>query len=104
MVKAVRLDKVDNVAVVAQDTSENEVIEIDNTKIIATQNIPAGHKVAVSPIEKNQLIFKYGVPIGKASESIIIGEHVHTQNTIDITSELCIQYEKKFKETGDAIE
>ena len=42
-----------------------------------TEKIPAGHKVAVCDISQNEMIMKYGIPIGKATADIIKGQWVH---------------------------
>lgn len=48
----------------------------DNVEV----NIENGHKYAVRDIEKGENIIKYGMPIGRATEPIKKGEHVHTHN------------------------
>lgn len=48
--------------------------------LLETNGIPAGHKIAICDINKDEPIVKYGFPIGKARESIAKGEHVHCHN------------------------
>ncbi len=48
--------------------------------VLATQRIPAGHKVAVRAIAQGEAIRRYGQIIGFASAAISPGEHVHVQN------------------------
>lgn len=43
-------------------------------------DIPVGHKIALTEIEQGQSIFKYGFPIGTATQAIHPGEHVHSHN------------------------
>ena len=45
----------------------------------AGEEIPRGHKVAVSPIRKGGAVIKYGVSIGEATEDIRAGQwgHLH---------------------------
>lgn len=45
-----------------------------------TQNIPAGHKVAVRSIAEGTAVKRYGQIIGIAAQSIRAGEHVHVHN------------------------
>ncbi len=45
-----------------------------------TEGIPAGHKVALTDIKKDEPIIKYGLPIGKAKCDIKKGEHIHCHN------------------------
>ena len=42
-------------------------------------------------------MYKYGVPIGRASQAIAKGEWVHTHNLQDITEELCNRYAEEFR-------
>ena len=42
--------------------------------------VTLGHKVAARAIPQGDLIIKYGMPIGKASQDIPAGAHVHVHN------------------------
>ena len=46
----------------------------------AEQDIPIGHKVALTDIKSGATIWKYGQDIGKAIADIARGHHVHTHN------------------------
>ena len=48
--------------------------------VLATQRIPAGHKVAVRAIAVGEPIRRYGQIIGFASAAIAPGQHVHVHN------------------------
>ncbi|HXT79747.1 MAG TPA: altronate dehydratase family protein [Acetobacteraceae bacterium] len=48
--------------------------------VAASQRIPAGHKVAVRPIARNEPVRRYGQIIGFAASDIAPGQHVHVQN------------------------
>ena len=48
--------------------------------VLATQRIPAGHKVAVRAIAEGEPIRRYGQIIGFASAAIAPGQHVHVHN------------------------
>jgi altronate hydrolase len=48
--------------------------------VLATQRIPAGHKVAVRAIPTGEAIRRYGQVIGFASVPIGPGQHVHVHN------------------------
>ena len=79
-------DEKDNVAVVVIDkTSKNQecngwIMENDKTvKIISTNEIPLGHKIALKDFKEGDVIIKYGHDIGKVVKSIKKGEHVHVQ-------------------------
>jgi len=49
-------------------------------EIKAAADIPYGHKIAIKPIAKGETVFKYGLSIGKATENIKVGDHVHVHN------------------------
>ena len=48
--------------------------------VLATQRVPAGHKVAIRAIADGEPIRRYGQIIGFASAAIAPGEHVHVHN------------------------
>ena len=58
------------------------VVTHDNSdfRLKAEQDIPIGHKVALSDIASGDTIWKYGQDIGKAVAAIKRGQHVHTHN------------------------
>jgi len=71
-----QLNPRDNVAVALQALSAGQ--EIDGFKLL--NNVPMGHKVALQAIQTGQPVLKYGYPIGRASEEIKAGAHVHSHN------------------------
>ena len=48
--------------------------------LAAAERVPAGHKVAVRPIEPGEAVRRYGQVIGFATQPIAPGRHVHVQN------------------------
>jgi len=75
--RTLRLHAKDNV-VVAVDSIDIGMALPDG--VVARQRVPKGHKVAVVPIGEGEPIVKFGQIIGFASEPIVPGSHVHTQN------------------------
>jgi altronate hydrolase len=69
----------DLVAVAVKEIRKGEKLDIDNS-VIAQDNIPMGHKIALKEIQKGEEIYKYGYSIGQASENISQGGWVHTHN------------------------
>lgn len=49
-------------------------------QITLLDDIPAGHKFAVTDIAQSTEIRKYGACIGKASIDILAGTHIHLHN------------------------
>ncbi len=71
----------DNVAVsLAGDGLNAKFKGVSGPMVTAIETIPAGHKMAIGPIQSQQAIIKYGMPIGKASCEIAPGSHVHSHN------------------------
>jgi altronate dehydratase small subunit len=76
----------DNVATVfANDVKAGKMLELlDKTgntgTLMARDDIPYGHKIAVKPIRQGEMIMKYGEEIGIAVRAIEQGEHVHVHN------------------------
>jgi altronate hydrolase len=100
--RAIKVEPVDNVVVVVQNTRQGDPVDFGEGTVAATQDIPLGHKIAVSSIAKSGFAVKYGVPIGRASTAINAGDHVHSHNIDDVTEELCNQYESEFRSRGGA--
>lgn len=78
---AVVIDPTDNVATVVVTLTPGTPVRTAGGAGPATvEAIPSGHKVALEPIAAGEPIVKYGHPIGRASEAIVAGSHVHTHN------------------------
>lgn len=82
--KVIVLNTADNIANAIVDIKKGDKVDVlrgdENLKFDALDDIPFGFKVAVTFIEKNQDIIKYGEIIGKASENISRGDLVHIHN------------------------
>jgi len=63
----------DTVLVVTQDGTERAVLT-------AIEDIPLGHKIAVRDKAAADVVIKYGRSIGRVTQAIATGAHVHTQN------------------------
>jgi hypothetical protein len=77
---ALRLKDDDDVAVILHPLQPGQAITFGDTTIVAAAAIPGGHKIALRPIPHGALIRKYGQVIGRASEPIAAGAHVHVHN------------------------
>ena len=79
-------NKADQVGVAVRDIRKGEKLEgwcmeDDSTvNVTAAQDIPLGHKIAIRASRKGEKVIKYGVSIGKSTEDIAVGGHVHTHN------------------------
>ncbi len=79
-------ETVDDVAVVISDVAtgtEIKAVTLDGEEVStvkAVEDIPLGHKIALRDMSKGKEVIKYGRTIGKATQDIAQGAHVHTQN------------------------
>ena len=75
----------DNVAVALEALSAGDTIVCRDgvIQVVVTEDVPQGHKVAVSEIVKGSPIVKYGAVIGTALVDIQAGGHVHNYNIED---------------------
>ncbi len=78
--RLLRLDSRDNMLTVIVAIDAGERICVAGQLTTVSRRLPLGHKVAARAIGVGEKIIKYGVPIGSATASIEIGEHVHTHN------------------------
>jgi (2R)-sulfolactate sulfo-lyase subunit alpha len=50
------------------------------TGVVAKQDIPIGHKVALKAMNPGDTVVKYGIDMGKVVAPIAAGEHAHVHN------------------------
>ena len=82
MRNAVRVSPVDNVAVAVRPIVRGEEVQISGIPpVIAREDVPLGHKVALTDILDGQPIVKYGEAILLARGEIASGQWVHNHNT-----------------------
>lgn len=72
----IKINEKDNVVVALENIVAGRTVQ----GVLALQDIPAGHKMAIAPIKAGEKVIKYGYPIGFATEDIKAGEWVHTHN------------------------
>ena len=73
----IRIHPDDNVAVALKPLAKGMSV----CGVTLCDDIPPGHKFALTGIAKNENILKYGAPIGHATETVAPGAWVHTHNT-----------------------
>lgn len=77
---AIHLNEADNVAIARVPLTQGQDLNIDGHAIHVAGPVPAGHKVALKPIQAGDAIIRYGQVMGRASKAIAPGEHIHTHN------------------------
>ena len=87
MIHFVLHDRKDTVAVVvvegvqAGQSLNGWIMDEDKTMTVqARQDIPIGHKVALTDMKAGDTVLKYGIDIGKVVAPIKAGEHAHVHN------------------------
>jgi altronate hydrolase len=95
---AIRLHPSDNVAVARVAIPPGTEIVVDGSPIAVRDHIPAGHKIALVPIEAGAVVRRYGQAIGRAGKPVEPGRHVHTHNLL--FEELTLDYEFPATETS----
>ena len=87
MIHFVLHDTKDTVAVVvvegvkAGTEMQGLIMDADKmTNVVARQDIPIGHKVALADMAPGDTVWKYGIDMGKVVAPIKAGEHAHVHN------------------------
>ena len=97
--KCIKINNSDSVAVAVDALTAGETVSVNGESITLQSDIPAGHKFALTDIQKGENIIKYAYPIGHAKCDIKKGEHIHTYNTKSNLSDLLeYEYTPDFKE------
>lgn len=79
-------NKGDHVGVAIIDIEAGEKVigvfmDDDSTiEVVAKDAVPLGHKIAITTLQANESVLKYGIQIGYSTSSIEIGDYVHTHN------------------------
>ncbi|MSU40464.1 MAG: altronate dehydratase [Pedosphaera sp.] len=72
----------DHVAVAKRTIKAGTRLECHGRALTAAVTIPAGHKIAISNVEADAPVLKYGQVIGFAQIPIACGDHVHSHNLV----------------------
>jgi altronate hydrolase len=77
---AVKIHPTDNVVVAVRPLAPGDVVEVDGERLVLEEEVAAGHKIAVRPIEAGEPVIKYGFEIGKTTERVERGRWIHSHN------------------------
>ncbi len=80
MKKYIQINPADNVIVAIDPLSAGDNITVGTTTITVSEDIPAGHKVALQDFRTGDPVIKYGFPIGHARNDIPTGSWVNEKN------------------------
>jgi len=80
----IQISPEDNVVTLVDDVPPGATVQYmtaQGRQEVTTSNaIPFGHKIAVRDIRDGETVLKYNETIGRASQAISRGEHVHVHN------------------------
>ena len=94
MPQCIRIHPADNVAVALCAIPAGTQLPIEGRAAQAREDIPQGHKLALTKIAAGENIVKYGCPIGHAAADILPGAWVHTHNVrTNLSGEVEYTYE-----------
>jgi Altronate dehydratase len=78
--KYLKINAEDNVAVALVTLNAGDIVSVGAADITLVDEIPAGHKFALTGFAENDFIVKYGYAIGHAREAIAKGALVNEKN------------------------
>lgn len=80
LLAALRIAPADDIAVALRDLTRGEEVNVAGTTVLLRDPIARGHKFALRPLAPGAHVRKHGWPIGRATQAIGVGDHVHTHN------------------------
>jgi altronate hydrolase len=87
MMRIIRINGADTVAVALEPLVKGEGVVIEGQTFVCLEDVPRGHKIALKDIAKDEKVVKYGCVIGAATQTIPLGAHVHTHNLKTLLAE-----------------
>ena len=76
----IKIHPMDKVAVALGPLDAGSTVFDDGREIVLRENIPRGHKFALTDMEKDEAVIKYGSPIGIMREAAHAGDWIHVHN------------------------
>ena len=93
--KAILLDEKDNVATCTSEAQPEDMVICHgggSAKVRAVETIPIWHKIALKPIAKGAMVYKYGEIIGETLQDIPQGGWVSHENIRSIPRDYASEY------------
>ncbi|MCD7832740.1 MAG: altronate dehydratase family protein [Lachnospiraceae bacterium] len=93
-IKTIQIAPNDNVAVALHPIAKGEQLEVGGQTLMALEDIPQGHKIAIRAIKEGENVIKYGFPIGHATIDAAAGTWMHTHNVkTNLSGEVAYTYQ-----------
>lgn len=92
--RTIQINPADNVIVALEPIAEGDVVAVPNGgDVVAAEDIPQGHKMAVREIPAGEDVVKYGLPIGHVTRGVHPGSWLHTHNVkTNLSGEVAYEY------------
>ncbi|MBQ9065674.1 MAG: altronate dehydratase [Blautia sp.] len=98
MANVIRIHENDNVAVALSPVAAGEQITAGGITVTALEDIPQGHKIALTDIGEGENVIKYGFPIGHVVSDAKAGSWMHTHNVkTNLEGEIDYTYQPRIK-------
>jgi hypothetical protein len=86
---ALKISENDNVVIATQPISKGDDVVVNGERLFeAAEDIQAGHKIALVPLDAGENVIRYGEPIVQATRAIGRSEWVHVHNTQPVPGDL----------------
>ena len=94
----IQINPADNVIVALSQLAKGTAVEVPGVgEVVAAEDIPQGHKMAVRSIAAGEDVIKYGLPIGHVTGDVQPGQWLHTHNVkTNLSGE--VEYTYKYME------
>ncbi len=93
MTSLVHINPTDTVAVALRPLKAGEILSFGDGTVSIAEDIPQGHKVALSEMAEGTDVIKYGVAIGHVTTDVHPGQWVHTHNIgTNLSGEVAYEY------------
>ena len=80
MTEYIQINPSDNVAIALVDLPEGYIVKTNDRSITLKEDIPAGHKIALTDFRKDDIVIKYGFPIGHTVIEVTCGHLLNEKN------------------------
>lgn len=78
MLRVVRIHPDDSVVVALEPLPAGT--ELPEWGVVLTSDVPQGHKISIKTLQSGSAVIKYGNSIGKTTQDVFPGDHVHSHN------------------------
>ena len=94
----------DDMLVALDDLASGEVVQWEGDSILITTPVPRKHKLARKTFAAGDVLKLYGVPVGKATETIRRGEAVTTENLKHYAADVELTATKPYEWTPPSVD